>query len=50
MYETVLMFSSNRNPISLIQPSSSQFVYSKCNQDAFYSMNSILKQFQLIQL
>jgi len=50
MYETVMMFSSNRNPINLLHPTSNQLLYSKSNQDAFHSMSSILKKFQLLQL
>jgi hypothetical protein len=51
MYETVIMFTSNRNPISLLNPSNSslsnEICYSKTNQNVHYSISSILKKFQL---
>lgn len=47
MYETILFYTSNRNPINLLKPTSKQAVFSKSNQDAFISMNLILKQFHL---
>lgn len=47
MYETVIMFTSNRNPINLLNPTAKQTIFSNCNQEAFYSMNKILKNFQL---
>ncbi|CAF0984432.1 unnamed protein product [Brachionus calyciflorus] len=47
MYETIIKFTTNRNPINLLNPMSKQHVISKCNQEAFHSMNSILKSFQL---
>lgn len=48
MYETVMMFTANRNPINLLNPATSkQFLFSKSNQDAFNSMSSVLKKFQV---
>lgn len=47
MYETVFMYASNRNPINLLDPTAKQTVFSICNQEAFFSMNTILKSFRL---
>lgn len=47
MYETILMFCSNRNPVNLINSVAKQSVFSKSNQEAFLTMNSILKKFHL---
>ena len=47
MYETILLYSTNRNPINLLNATYKQSTFSKCNQDAFYSINSILRKFHL---
>lgn len=47
MYETVLMYLSNRNPIHLINPTSRQIIFANSNQEAFCTMNTILKKFNL---
>jgi len=47
MYETILLYTSNRNPVKLLNPTSKQTVFSKSNQEAYFSMDLILKQFQL---
>lgn len=47
MYETVIMYASNRNPINLLDPTAKQTVFSNCNQEAFFSINTILKNFRL---
>jgi hypothetical protein len=47
MYATVMLYSTNRNPITLLNATHKQAAFSKCNQEAFFSINRILKNFHL---
>lgn len=47
MYETVFMYTSNRNPIKLLKPTAKQTVFTVSNQEAYFSMSQILKKFRL---
>lgn len=47
MYETIIKFTTNRNPIKTLNPISKNHFVSKSNQEAFQSINFILKKFNL---
>lgn len=47
MYETIIKFSTNRNPIKMLNPMCKDHLVSKCNQEAFKSINLIFKKFNI---